>query len=129
MTLHPSYVWIAVVTAIDDNGSSSLILCPVIKQLFELRVRKNICYFVTVILESLGRIRLFFLILGLGIVAFAPTILHFLRGCPITDCSGQEGARSSKAPIRTISTIFSLSVGAYPLCFYPVSVSLLTGTG
>ncbi|KAF9968994.1 hypothetical protein BGZ65_012403, partial [Modicella reniformis] len=44
--------------------------------LFELRVNKKVCQFVTIIIRILGKIRVFFLIFATGILAF--TI-----GCPV----------------------------------------------
>jgi hypothetical protein len=51
--------------------------------MFELRVNKSVCHFVTIIVRTLGNIQVFFIIFAAGIIAFAIAILHLLRGSPV----------------------------------------------
>ncbi|KAF9355296.1 hypothetical protein BGX34_010552 [Mortierella sp. NVP85] len=54
---------------------------------FELRVNRNMCHFVTIIVRIIGEIRVFFFVLAGGILAFTIAILHLLRGCPVGECN------------------------------------------
>ncbi|KAI1319242.1 hypothetical protein EDD11_004636 [Mortierella claussenii] len=54
--------------------------------LFELRVNKSVCHFVTIIIRIMSEIRVFFLVFAIGILAFTIAILHLLRGCPVGEC-------------------------------------------
>lgn len=105
-----------VVTIIDDVNFS-FTLYPIFKQLLELRIKKNICQFVTFILKILAQIRLFVVIFALGTVAFALIITHFLRECPISDCSGLVDTKLSKTLFRASSITMFFLVGAYRLGF------------
>ncbi|KAK3833210.1 MAG: hypothetical protein J3R72DRAFT_453610 [Linnemannia gamsii] len=117
LPLAGSVVQIGNIVNMNEKGDISLlsfsVLVIFLHCLFELRVKKRICYFVTVILEIVGQIRIFFLLFALGIVAFALTILHFLRGCPISDCGGLVASSFSKAPFRAISTTFLFLTGIW----------------
>ncbi|KAF9189259.1 hypothetical protein BGZ50_000876 [Haplosporangium sp. Z 11] len=55
-------------------------------KLFELRISKNVCKFVTIIIGAFIQIRLFFFILAGGIISFSIAILHLLRSCPFKEC-------------------------------------------
>ncbi|KAF9948106.1 hypothetical protein BGZ72_009933 [Mortierella alpina] len=48
--------------------------------LFELRVVKSMCYFVTIIIQAIRKIKVFFFIFALGILTFTVGNLHLLRG-------------------------------------------------
>ncbi|KAF9939640.1 hypothetical protein BGZ67_009115 [Mortierella alpina] len=48
--------------------------------LFELRVVKSMCYFVTIIIQAIRKIKVFFFIFALGMLAFTVGNLHLLRG-------------------------------------------------
>ncbi|OAQ24254.1 hypothetical protein K457DRAFT_129940 [Linnemannia elongata AG-77] len=47
--------------------------------LFELRVNKSVCHFVTIIIQIFEKIKVFFFIFAGGILAFTIAILHLLR--------------------------------------------------
>ncbi|KAG0002382.1 hypothetical protein BGZ65_002685 [Modicella reniformis] len=49
--------------------------------LFELRISRPVCQFVTIIIHIVSKIRVFFLIFATGVLAFTVAILHLLRGC------------------------------------------------
>ncbi|KAF9151279.1 hypothetical protein BG015_006869 [Linnemannia schmuckeri] len=58
--------------------------------LFELRVNKSVCHFVTIIIQIFEKIKVFFFIFAGGILAFTIAILHLLRS-PATSspsCTG-----------------------------------------
>ncbi|KAG0258224.1 hypothetical protein BG011_003415 [Mortierella polycephala] len=54
--------------------------------LFELRINRSVCKFVTIIIRVFFRIRLFFFISIGGILAFSIAILHLLHSCPYKSC-------------------------------------------
>ncbi|KAF9436903.1 hypothetical protein BGZ76_002625 [Entomortierella beljakovae] len=51
--------------------------------MFELRVNRGVCKFVTIIIQVISRIRIFFFISIGGILAFSTAILHLLKSVPI----------------------------------------------
>ncbi|KAF9959613.1 hypothetical protein BGZ72_009193 [Mortierella alpina] len=55
--------------------------------LFELRVNRTVCHFVTIITGIIGQIRIFFVIFIAGIFAFTIATLHILHACPFEECS------------------------------------------
>ncbi|KAF9182445.1 hypothetical protein BGZ50_004911 [Haplosporangium sp. Z 11] len=57
-----------------------------IQILFELRINKNVCKFVTIIIRVFARIRLFFFIAFGATLAFAIALLHLLHSCPFESC-------------------------------------------
>ncbi|KAF9350496.1 hypothetical protein BGX34_001192 [Mortierella sp. NVP85] len=74
----------------DGEGNISTlsfsVLFVFLHMLFELRVNKNVCHYVAIIIRIIGKIRIFFVIFASGIIAFSIAILHLLRGCPISGC-------------------------------------------
>ena len=56
-------------------------------QLFELRINKSVCKYVTIIQQAVVEIRVFFFILAGGILAFSIAIQHLLRSCPYEGCA------------------------------------------
>ncbi|KAI7818199.1 hypothetical protein BC939DRAFT_463606 [Gamsiella multidivaricata] len=62
--------------------------------LFELRINKSVCKYVTIIQETVIEIRVFFIIFATGILGFAVATLHLLRGCPYEGCEEPETAFS-----------------------------------
>ncbi|KAF9126240.1 hypothetical protein BGW39_006758 [Mortierella sp. 14UC] len=54
--------------------------------LFELRVNKSVCHFVTIIIQIFNKIKIFFFIFAGGILAFTIAILHLLQSCKGDDC-------------------------------------------
>ncbi|KAG0327835.1 hypothetical protein BGZ99_006789 [Dissophora globulifera] len=55
--------------------------------LFELRVNRSVCQFVTIIVQIFSKIRIFFIIFLGGILAFTIALLHLLRGCVQKTCT------------------------------------------
>ncbi|KAF9272478.1 hypothetical protein BGZ68_002376, partial [Mortierella alpina] len=59
------------------------VLAVFIHALFELRINKSVCKYVTIIQETVIEIRVFFIIFAGGLFAFTVATLHLLRGCPV----------------------------------------------
>ncbi|KAG0326145.1 hypothetical protein BGZ99_010050 [Dissophora globulifera] len=78
----------------DQNGNTNVLSFSVLfiflHCLFELRINKNVCQFVTVIIRIMGRIRVFFVVFTAGILAFTIAILHLLRACAVGTCDKAE---------------------------------------
>ncbi|ORZ26395.1 hypothetical protein BCR41DRAFT_221977 [Lobosporangium transversale] len=74
----------------DREGNTSLlsfsVLLICLHFLFELRVNERVCHFVTIVVQILGRIRVFFMFFAVGIFAFATAILHLYWACPYDNC-------------------------------------------
>ncbi|CAO3570194.1 unnamed protein product [Mortierella alpina] len=64
--------------------------------LFELRISKTVCHFVTIIIRIMSEIRVFFVVFSAGIIAFTIAILHMLHACPTDDCK----RAGSKFPVN-----------------------------
>ncbi|KAG0075974.1 hypothetical protein BGZ90_009281 [Linnemannia elongata] len=58
--------------------------------LFELRVIKSVCHFVTIIIRVVSEIRVFFFIFAGGILGFTIAILHLLRACIHESCPSDD---------------------------------------
>ncbi|KAG0271838.1 hypothetical protein BGZ95_000286 [Linnemannia exigua] len=58
--------------------------------LFELRVIKSVCHFVTIIIRVVSEIRVFFFIFAGGILGFTIAILHLLRACIYESCPSDD---------------------------------------
>ncbi|KAG0297994.1 hypothetical protein BGZ96_003641 [Linnemannia gamsii] len=69
-----------------SGGNSALlsfsVLFVFLHFLFELRVNKSVCHFVTIIIQIFDKIKVFFFIFAGGILAFTIAILHLLRSPP-----------------------------------------------
>ncbi|KAF9201767.1 hypothetical protein BGZ49_008017 [Haplosporangium sp. Z 27] len=63
------------------------ILLIALHLLFELRVNKTVCRFVTAIVRIFSKIRIFFIIFLVGQLAFTTALLHLLRGCVQEPCA------------------------------------------
>ncbi|KAF9359542.1 hypothetical protein BGX26_012090 [Mortierella sp. AD094] len=75
-------------TPLDGNAGlfSFSVLFMALQFLFELRVNESVCQFVTIIISILGKIRMFFVILIGGIIAFSVAMLYMLHSCPFETC-------------------------------------------
>ncbi|KAF9402548.1 hypothetical protein BGX21_009703 [Mortierella sp. AD011] len=58
--------------------------------LFELRINRSVCHFVTIVVRIIGKIRIFFFIFIAGLLAFTIAILHLLRACAVGDCDTSQ---------------------------------------
>ncbi|KAF9949936.1 hypothetical protein BGZ72_008322 [Mortierella alpina] len=52
-----------------------------VERLFELRINRSVCHYVTIIIRIFSEIRVFFLIFAGGILAFTIAIMHLLYAC------------------------------------------------
>ncbi|KAG0002400.1 hypothetical protein BGZ65_002668 [Modicella reniformis] len=78
----------------DEGGNISTLSFSVLfiflHFLFELKIIRSVCRFVTIIIRTLGSLQIFIIIFLAGIVAFALAILHLARGCPANICDDSE---------------------------------------
>ncbi|KAF8916174.1 hypothetical protein BGZ58_005320, partial [Dissophora ornata] len=90
---------IVVISQGDTQGNTRLlsfsVLAVFLHMLFELRINKSVCKYVTIIQEAVYEIRVFFVIFAGGILAFAIATLHLLRSCPYEGCDPPTSAFSS----------------------------------
>ncbi|KAG0004242.1 hypothetical protein BGZ65_000723 [Modicella reniformis] len=80
--------------------------------LFELRVKRSVCQFVTVIVRTLSNLQIFIIIFFAGIVAFAIAILHLFRGCPANICD-DSGVKYPFELLRAISSTYFFMGGIW----------------
>ncbi|KAG0242247.1 hypothetical protein BG011_003365, partial [Mortierella polycephala] len=73
----------------DAYGNTRLlsfsVLAIFLHMLFEMRIIKSVCKYVTIIQQSIIEIRAFFFIFAGGLVAFTIATLHLLRACPVSE--------------------------------------------
>ncbi|KAG0047819.1 hypothetical protein BGZ83_007216 [Gryganskiella cystojenkinii] len=81
--------------------------------LFELRINKSVCKYVTIIQQAIVEIRVFFIVFACGILAFAIAALHLTRGCPkTTDCK-QDKTVFPKNFFRAVAGTYFFMGGNY----------------
>ncbi|KAG0319100.1 hypothetical protein BGZ99_005283 [Dissophora globulifera] len=82
----------------DQNGDAHLlsfsVLIIFLHVLFELRINKSVCKYVTIIQQAVAEMKIFFVIFAAGIFAFAIGMLHLIHACPTGGCISvdDEGA-------------------------------------
>ncbi|KAF9284641.1 hypothetical protein BGZ68_004516 [Mortierella alpina] len=105
----------------EDNPSgytktlSFAVLVVSLHVVFELRVFKSVCKWVSIIQLPVAGIRAFFLIFATGIVAFTIATLHVLKACPL---SGVCEKRVSRFPVNfmgALSATYFFMGGRYDL--------------
>ncbi|KAG0261176.1 hypothetical protein BG011_001282 [Mortierella polycephala] len=99
-TAHETNIWFF--------GFSALFIA--LHLLFELRVNKTVCHFVTIIIRILGQIRVFFFIFFGGILAFTMATMHVLHPCGGSDCEEampEDQPLSGDFPTHLYKAIFS----------------------
>ncbi|KAI8604128.1 hypothetical protein EDD21DRAFT_367129 [Dissophora ornata] len=94
----------------DPQGNTRLlsfsILIVFLHGLFELRINGSVCKFVTIIQQAIFEIEVFFLIFGVGIVAFTIAMLHLLHACPLGGCdSTNSDASGSTFPTNIFGAL------------------------
>ncbi|KAF9934802.1 hypothetical protein BGZ67_003660, partial [Mortierella alpina] len=101
----------------DPNGYtktlSFAVLIVFLHSLFELRVFKNFCKYVSIIQHTVGEIRTFFVIFASGITAFSIAILHLLRACPVVDGCKKLNSKFSGDFFGALSTTYFFMGGRY----------------
>ncbi|KAI8599249.1 hypothetical protein EDD21DRAFT_165045 [Dissophora ornata] len=90
---------IVVISQGDTHGNTRLlsfsVLAVFLHMLFELRISRSVCKYVTIIQGAVYEIRVFFIIFAGGILAFAIATLHLLRSCPYEGCDPPTSGFSS----------------------------------
>ncbi|KAF9975234.1 hypothetical protein BGZ75_000589, partial [Mortierella antarctica] len=90
------------------------VLAVFIHMLFELRIYKSVCKYVTIIRQSVLEIRVFFLIFAGGLVAFTVTFLHLLRACPVPGtCDDNPDIEFSKHFLGALSATYFFMGGQF----------------
>ncbi|KAF9573939.1 hypothetical protein EC968_007767 [Mortierella alpina] len=90
--------------------------------LFELRVSSRVCQFVTIIINIISEIRLFFVIFAGGILAFAIATLHIIHSCPFESCVEPTSSFSRNFYFATTSTYFFMAYKWFPEeIYYPAT--------
>ncbi|KAF9940151.1 hypothetical protein BGZ67_008192, partial [Mortierella alpina] len=95
--------------------------------LFELRVNKTVCQFVTVIIRIISQIRIFFIFTA-GIFAFTVATLHILHSCPFKGCSDPSTKLPSKFFYALSATYFFMG-GRYDAVNALINVAFSVGDG
>ncbi|KAK3839327.1 MAG: hypothetical protein JOS17DRAFT_785966 [Linnemannia elongata] len=80
--------------------------------LFELRVIKSVCHFVTIIIQVIRTIRVFFLVFAAGLLCFTIAIPHLLRGCVNISCSNLSEDFPTNF-FKSISAVYFVMGGRY----------------
>ncbi|KAG0047028.1 hypothetical protein BGZ83_007841 [Gryganskiella cystojenkinii] len=81
--------------------------------LFELRINKSVCKYVTIIQQAIVEIKVFFIVFACGILAFAIATLHLTNGCPtMTDCK-QDFTVFPKNFFRAVAGTYFFMGGNY----------------
>ncbi|KAF9925248.1 hypothetical protein BGZ67_008798 [Mortierella alpina] len=102
----------------DEVGANTRILsysvlAVFIHMLFELRIYKSVCKYVTIIRQSVLEIRVFFLIFAGGLVAFTVTFLHLLRACAVPGTCEDPDIEFSKHFLGALSATYFFMGGQF----------------
>ncbi|KAF9275747.1 hypothetical protein BGZ68_010534 [Mortierella alpina] len=89
------------------------VLAVFMHMLFELRIYKSVCKYVTIIRQSVLEIRVFFLIFAGGLVAFTVAFLHVLRACPVPGVCEDPETDFSKNFIGALSATYFFMGGRF----------------
>ncbi|KAF9977378.1 hypothetical protein BGZ75_010326, partial [Mortierella antarctica] len=92
---------------------SFAVLIVFLHALFELRVFKSVCKYVSIIQHTVVEIRAFFFIFAAGIIAFAIATLHLLRACPVLDGCKELTIKFSGNFFGALSTTYFFMGGRY----------------
>ncbi|KAF9932264.1 hypothetical protein FBU30_008559 [Linnemannia zychae] len=80
--------------------------------LFELRVTRSVCKFVSIIIHAVASIRIFFFVFAGGILAFAVAFMHLLHTCTDSACASFTDGFSLNI-FRIISMTYFMMGGRY----------------
>ncbi|KAF9927301.1 hypothetical protein BGZ67_007565, partial [Mortierella alpina] len=89
------------------------ILAVFLHMLFELRIYKSVCKYVTIIRESVAEIRAFFFIFAGGLVAFTIATLHLLRACPTPGACEEPETKFAHHFLGALSATYFFMGGRY----------------
>ncbi|KAK3809504.1 MAG: hypothetical protein J3Q66DRAFT_354065 [Benniella sp.] len=100
----------------DGQGNSQIlsfsVLAVFLHMLFELRIYKSVCKFVTIIQQAVTEIRVFFVIFAGGILAFAIATLHLLHACAYDGCVRPETTFPDNF-LRAMSSVYFFMGGRW----------------
>ncbi|KAI1316122.1 hypothetical protein EDD11_010436 [Mortierella claussenii] len=91
----------------------SLAVVQMLSALFELRINRSVCHFVTIIIRIIGEIRVFFVVFACGILAFTIAILHLLRACSFGTCEALEDVKFPSHFYRAFSATYFFMGGIW----------------
>ncbi|KAF9138834.1 hypothetical protein BGX30_008713 [Mortierella sp. GBA39] len=101
----------------DPNTQNSLfsfsVLFIFLHFLFELRVARSVCKFVSIIIHAIASIRVFFFVFAGGILAFSVAIMHLLHTCTNSDDCPSYTDGFSPGFFRVISMTYFMIGGMY----------------
>ncbi|KAF9193485.1 hypothetical protein BGZ50_007415 [Haplosporangium sp. Z 11] len=101
----------------DAQGNTRLlsfsVLAIFLHMLFEMRIIKSVCKYVTIIQQSIIEIRAFFFIFAGGLVAFTIATLHLLRACPVSEGCQELETNLSENFLGALSAIYFFMGGRY----------------
>ncbi|KAG0041624.1 hypothetical protein BGZ89_007308, partial [Linnemannia elongata] len=101
----------------DPNTQNSLfsfsVLFIFLHFLFELRVTRSVCKFVSIIIHAIASIRVFFFVFAGGILAFSVAIMHLLHTCTNSEDCPSYTDGFSLGFFRVISMTYFMMGGMY----------------
>ncbi|KAF9962624.1 hypothetical protein BGZ72_000044 [Mortierella alpina] len=101
----------------DATGNTRIlsfsVLAVFIHALFELRINKSVCKYVTIIQETVIEIRVFFIIFAGGLFAFTVATLHLLRGCPVLGACEAPTTKLTPHFLGALSATYFFMGGRY----------------
>ncbi|KAG0276586.1 hypothetical protein BGZ95_007327 [Linnemannia exigua] len=90
--------------------------------LFELRVIRSVCQFVSIIIKAIASIRVFFFVFAGGILGFSIALLHLLHTCVDEELCPTAKEGFSNNMLRSISMTYFMMGGRYD----PISIAFGT---
>ncbi|KAF9131284.1 hypothetical protein BGW39_002013 [Mortierella sp. 14UC] len=105
-------IWGSIDVGLNPPLLSFSVLFIFLHFLFELRVIRGVCQFVSIIIKAISPIRVFFLVFAGGLLAFAIAILHLLHSCVDKDCDAYSDG-FSKNMLRGICMTYFMMGGRY----------------
>ncbi|KAF9437507.1 hypothetical protein BGZ76_000440 [Entomortierella beljakovae] len=108
---------LVVIMTTNSDGNARLlsfsVLAVFVNMLYELRVIKMVCKYVTIIQRAIGEILAFFVIFGVGIATFTIAILHILHACPVGTCSRDENSLYPTRFFGALTSTFFFLAGRF----------------
>ncbi|KAG0057135.1 hypothetical protein BGZ89_001931 [Linnemannia elongata] len=111
----------------DTSGHARLLsfslLIVFLHALFELRVNKAVCKYVTTIQMAVFKMRVFFFIFAAGMVVFTMALIHLVHACPVVECKSDPSPDKNEFPrnfFKALSSIYFFMGGRYD----PISYKL-----
>ncbi|KAF9200554.1 hypothetical protein BGZ49_009197 [Haplosporangium sp. Z 27] len=108
---------LVVIMTTDLNGNARLlsfsVLAVFVNMLYELRVIKMVCKYVTIIQRAVGEILAFFIIFAVGIATFTIAILHVLHACPVETCSRDSNSQYPTEYFGALTSTFFFMAGRF----------------